>query len=173
MHRLLLEQFPELPPATPMAERVQKVMEESGALAMMSEDDRQNFLGMLAMPLERGWVHGDFQAAALLLDNDHQLRTIVDWGLLHAGTPLEDLVDAFLALCAGANGRLLLERGRSLMEAYATLMPIKTLAWTPVVATWCAQRILDAGEGRRALPVGFETVLRRPEGIATAMASCL
>ena len=42
--------------------------------------------------------------------------------LLHAGTPLEDLVDAFLALCTGANGRLLLERGRSLMEAYATLM---------------------------------------------------
>jgi len=124
------------------------------------------------MPLDRGWAHGDLQSPALLLDSDRQLRTIVDWALLHPGSPLEDLVDAFLTLCVDENGRLVEDRGKALFEAYSSLTPLSRIAWTPVVATWCGQRLLDAVANKRDLPPGIEVYLRRPESLATAIATC-
>jgi Ser/Thr protein kinase RdoA (MazF antagonist) len=172
LHRLLKEQF-DVPATVPLAERVEDAADDAGGMPPLSEQQWRELAGLLALPVERGWAHGDLQAAALLLDHDHQVRTVVDWGLLHVGSPLEDLVDAFLSLCTDGAGRLALERGEALLEAYHSLLPIKGVAWTPVVATWCAQRILDSAAGRRAVPAGFEGVLKSPEGIATAMASCL
>lgn len=176
MHRLLKEQFAELPSTIPLAERLEDALEDADpslGLPTLSTEELRGLAGLLSIPGERGWVHGDLQAAALLLDNDHQVRTIVDWALLHVGTPLEDLVDAFLALCTDGTGRLSVERGKALLEAYHSLIPIKGVAWTPVVAVWCAQRVIDSAAGRRAVPPGFEGVMRNPEGVATAMASCL
>jgi Ser/Thr protein kinase RdoA (MazF antagonist) len=173
MHRLLKEQFPELPSVAPLADRVEDLFQDAAGLPELSARERRDFGGLLAMPVERGWAHGDLQSAALLLDNDRQVRTIMDWALVHVGSPFEDLVDAFLALCTDETGRLVVPRGRALLEAYHSLRPIKGVAWTPVVATWCAQRLIDSAAGRRAVPWGFEGVLKKPESVATAMASCV
>jgi len=128
--------------------------------------------GMLQLVTVAGWCHGDFQLAALLHDGDHQLRAITDWGLLHYDTPLEDVVDAFAALSTDARGNLDRARGRALLESYDSLLSIQRLAWTPVVAAWCAQRLLDQHEGRRQLGEDFANVVANPERLATAMASC-
>ncbi len=127
--------------------------------------------GLLTLPTWQGWVHGDIQPAALLHDVDHQLRAITDWGLLHWGCPLEDLVDAFLCLATDAAGAFDRRRGVALMESYDLLVLIRRTPWTPVVASWCAQRLVD--QERRSLPENFiEAVLPAPERLATAMASC-
>jgi Ser/Thr protein kinase RdoA (MazF antagonist) len=161
MHRLLKEQLPAPANQTPAATQL-----------LAGDGPLDQLRGLLTLPVPQGWVHGDLQPAALLHDNDHQLRAIVDWGLLHWGCPLEDLVDAFLALAVNAKGGLDRSRGGALLEAYDSLVPIQRMAWTPVVAHWCARRLID--QRRRGLPEGFmDDVLPAPERLATAMASCL
>jgi hypothetical protein len=93
--------------------------------------------------------------------------------LFHYGSPLEDLIDAFLALCTDKEGRLNLVRGRMLLESYHALQPIQRIPWTPVVASWTAQQLINAAQNVRPLAPGFLTVLQRPENLATALASCL
>jgi len=160
MHRLLKEQLP--PPREPVP---------LGRRIPAGDGPLEQLRGLLTLPTAQGWVHGDIQPAALLHDADHQLRAITDWGLLHWGCPLEDLVDAFITLATDARGAFAQRRGAALLEAYDSLVPIKRMPWTPVVASWCAQRLAD--QDRRALPEGFmEAVLPAPERLATAMASC-
>jgi Ser/Thr protein kinase RdoA (MazF antagonist) len=171
MHRLLKEQFP-IPETISLADRVADALGETDDLPLLSPDERATLFGLINMPLDRGWAHGDLQPSALLLDADRQIRTVVDWGLLHPGCPLEDLVDAFLTLCVDENGRLAEEKGKSLFEAYTSLTPLGRVAWTPVVASWCGQRLLDAAANKRDLPAGIEVYLRRPESLATAIATC-
>ena len=83
-------------------------------------------------------------------------------------------MDALLALCVTQDlkgTRMNLERGKVLLEAYDSLVPIRRVPWTPVVGSWCAQRLLDAP--RRVLPGNFGEILSHPENLATALASCL
>jgi hypothetical protein len=161
MHRLLKEQLPA--PAEPPS--LAELLPSGDGLL-------EQLRGLLMLPSPQGWVHGDLQPAALLHDSDHQLRAIVDWGLLHWGCPLEDLVDAFLALAVDAKGALARRRGTALLEAYGSLVPIKRMAWTPIVAQWCARRLID--QRLRGLPEGFMAeVLPSPERVATALASCV
>jgi aminoglycoside phosphotransferase (APT) family kinase protein len=160
MHRLLLEQFPAPKDQMPLAKRLPA-----------TENPPEHLRGLLAMPTWQGWVHGDIHPEALLHDADHQLRAITDWGLLHWGCPLEDVVDAFIALATDARGAFDRRRGMALLEAYDSLVPIKRTPWTPVVASWCAQRLID--RERRPLPEGFmEGLLPAPERLATALAAC-
>jgi Ser/Thr protein kinase RdoA (MazF antagonist) len=161
MHRLLKEQ---LPAPADQPRPATQLPAGDGARAQLR--------GLLALPVPLGWVHGDLRPTALLHDGDHQLRAIVDWGLLHWGCPLEDLVDAFLALAVNAQGALDQRRGAALLEAYNSLVPIKRIAWTPVIAHWCARRMIE--QRRRVPPEGLmEDILSAPERIATALASCL
>jgi len=156
MHRLFAEHLTTPPPLPPLAERI-------GHTPRI-----EHLLDMLKVPPPPGWAHGDIQPEALLIDGDHQLRSIVDFAALHFGSPLEDLVDAFLSV-AGAQPA----RGKALLESYDSLVPIRKTPWTPVVAAWCAQRLIDTTERRRPLPRGFGQLLAAPENLATAMASCL
>ncbi len=160
MHRLLLEQLPRPSDYRPLAGRLPK---SDGAVEQLQS--------LLTLPTWQGWAHGDVQPAALLHDGDHQLRAVTDWGLLHGGCPLEDLVDAFIALATDAKGAFDRRRGVALLESYDSLVSIKRTPWTPVVASWCAQRLID--QEQRPLTEGFmESVLPAPERLATAMASC-
>ena len=159
MHRL----FNELLPAPEGQDlKMQEVQELAG----------EPLLSLLRLPAPRGWVHGDIQLPALLHDGDHQLRTLVDWGLIHYGCPFEDLADAFIVLARDDAGKFDINRGRILLEAYDSLVPIRGMAWTPVAARWCAQRLLDDRARRRPAPAGFAALLAAPESLATAMASC-
>jgi Ser/Thr protein kinase RdoA (MazF antagonist) len=177
MHRLLKEQVadpPADPEAAPLADQVREVCAtpSAGGPPRVPAPLLELLLSLLRLPASQGWVHGDIQPPALLVDADRQLRTVMDWGLLHQGAPQEDLIDAFLSFCTTADGGLAADRGRTLLESYHTLVPIARIPWTPVVASWCARRLLDAHAGRRPLPIGFSTVLERPEDLATALASC-
>jgi hypothetical protein len=169
MHRLLKEELPELPTEAPLADRLRRVMDGG----VVQRDQIGPLMEILGMSAGQGWVHGDMRLPALLVDSDHQLRTITDWGLLHVGSPLEDVVDVFMSVCTDGQGRLVQARGRALLEAYGSLLAIERTPWTPVVASWCAQRILDAAARRRELPEGFERLLRWPERLATALAGCV
>ncbi|MGN6369878.1 MAG: phosphotransferase [Phycisphaerae bacterium] len=179
MHRLLREQVPAPPEKVQLAIRLER--EISGGdehpvanVPAIGRETIGRLVGLMGLPVavENGWVHGDVQPAALMHDADHQLRAMVDWGLLHWGSPLEDVVDAFLGLCVKADGTFDQLRGSVLLESYASLVPLKKVAWTPVVAAWCAQRIIDAVGGRRGVPGNFSGIVGSPEAVATAIASC-
>jgi Ser/Thr protein kinase RdoA (MazF antagonist) len=174
MHRLLKEEIPGAAPAEPLAKRMLeacRLPDVSGGPAM-DPAQLEPLLSALQMQAAPGWVHGDIQKTALLLDGDHQIRTMVDWALLHRGSPLEDMVDALLSFGIDSKGMLVLARGKALVEAYHSLVPIEKTPWTPVVASWCAQRIIDARTGRRPTPQGFSRIATQPEELAMAMASC-
>jgi aminoglycoside phosphotransferase (APT) family kinase protein len=142
-------------------------------LPAISGTIRGQLLSMLDLPAAPGWAHGDIQPASLLMDADHRLRTVVDFGLLHFGSSQEDLVDALISLCMTANQQFHLGRGRILLDAYDSLVPVRAMAWTPVVAVWLAQQIIHATQMQRALPHGFGRYLAAPESLATAIASCI
>lgn len=124
-----------------------------------------------------GWAHGDFQPAAVMMDDDRQIRAVTDMALLHFGDPLEDLLDAFIHWCVGPDGIVAEQRGRSLVESYRSLRPAAESLhternWSQIVQRWCGQRIIDAAAGRRILPRGFATYLANPAGLAGAIELC-
>jgi len=119
-----------------------------------------------------GWVHGDIQPAAVLLDTDKQIRSVLDWGLLHPGEPLEDVVDAFVHWCVASDGTVADDRGRALLEAYRSLHPIVGGAWADAVSLWLARRMVDFVATRRILPRGYLTYLADPEHLASALQFC-
>jgi len=179
MHRLLREQVAAPADKVPLARRLEQVVagdsvEVARGVPAIGRETVGRLVGLMSMPMavEAGWAHGDVQVGALLHDADHQLRTVVDWGLLHWGNPLEDLVDAFLSLCVKEDGTFDRLRGRVLLEAYETLVSLEKVAWTPVVAAWCGQRVVDAVEGRRGVPGNFSGIVGSPEAVGTAIASC-
>jgi Ser/Thr protein kinase RdoA (MazF antagonist) len=177
MHRLMPEVLPEPRGAPALAERFaayyagQRTANPEGP--PLAEALFRQLQGLLGLVTTRGWVHGDIQLAALLHDSDHQLRAVVDWGLLHYGSPLEDVVDAFISLAYDPQGHLDRSRGRSLLESYGSLVSVKHVAWTPVIAAWCAQRLLDQHAQRRPVPGDFASIVASPERLAMAMASCM
>ena len=178
MHRLMREQLAEPAVQATLADRFYDLHfapSPEGPRVKPTEDGPlERIHALLNLPVARGWAHGDIQTAGLLHDGDQQLRAVMDWGLLHFGCPLEDVVDAFWWVALDHNGRLDVTRGRALLEAYDSLVPIRRVAWTPVVAWWCAQRVVDFAAKRRELPDGFyQSILPAPERLATALASCL
>jgi len=170
LHRLFVEQLP-APSLPPLPVRFEQLLASPEFRSRIPNfptamfDHLRDMLNMLPSP---GWSHGDIQPTAQLIDADHQLRSIVDFALLHFGSPLEDLVDAFLTIANLQN-----VRGKALLEAYDSLIPIRRVPWTPIVAAWFAQRIIDAAHNRRPLPRHFTQLLTAPENLATAIASCL
>ncbi len=178
MHRLLREQVQEPAVQIPLATQFQNAMRNISIASVrgmitIPEGVREvhSSLLQIPVPVARGWLHGEIEATSLLHDSDHQLRTVTDWGLLHFGQPLEDLVDAFVSLCSEKEAGYSMQRGRVLLEGYGSLIPLKGVPWTPIVAGWCAQRLIDASNGQRNLPRDFVSILSAPEKVATAMAA--
>jgi len=196
LHRLLAEQLAPPPDAAPLADALQSALQratqrrplpldpadvshlQQSLQPPLPESQPSAVSGLSAFSVQRssfpGWVHGDLQPAAILMDEDHQIRTIVDWGLLHPGDPLEDVIDAFIHWCLGSDGVVHAEKGRALLEAYRSLRPAAAQAqrWESAVTSWCAQRIIDAAHERRPLPRGFTTYLRTPASLASALELC-
>ena len=172
MHRLLREQVAApVEKMIPLAARLEREVAgsaEAGGVHVppIGRETIGRLVGLMGVPVsvENGWVHGDVQPAALMHDGDHQLRSVMDWALLHWGNPLEDVVDAFLGLCVKGDGTFDAARGGVMLEAYESLLPLEKVAWMPVVASWCGQRIIDAvggGEVCRGIFRGLWGVRRR------------
>jgi hypothetical protein len=181
MHRLLNEkiELPVAPPPAPAA-LLEDLFDDptpdaAALLDAFSADARKTLLSALALPnpVPAGWVHGDIQPNALLHDADRQLRTVVDWALLHIGFPHEDLIDAILTLCGDNRAGFNPARAAVLLEAYDSLSSLKSIPWTPIVAAWCARRFLDAAAARRPAPPDLLRLAAAPERLAVALASCL
>jgi Ser/Thr protein kinase RdoA (MazF antagonist) len=178
LHRLLKEHVPAPVGEGTLRERLAEELDDLTPdtlryLPSLPAGAREKLDGLLAREAAQGWVHGDIQGAALLVDADHQLRTLVDFGLLHFGSPLEDVVDAVLQFCVEDGGGVASGRGKALLEAYDSLLPLQEVDWTAVVASWLGQRLIDAARGRRGLPKGFSGLLKSPETLADAIGSCM
>jgi Ser/Thr protein kinase RdoA (MazF antagonist) len=176
MHRLLKEHV-DLPLEEPvLGKLVAEVLEDADGERVPDLDTgaREALLSALSLPAPGGlaWAHGDVEAEALLHDADRQLRTVVDWGLLHAGSPLEDVVDALWMLCGDGAGGLERDKAAALLEAYDSLSPVRKAAWTGPVAMWAGRRFLDAAAGLRPAPAGLARVAGAPEKIGVLIASC-
>ncbi|HVX84189.1 MAG TPA: phosphotransferase [Phycisphaerae bacterium] len=177
MHRLLKEQLNPPPTTTPLKTLLTEALEDAPpddpTLASFPPESRNALLSALDLPpASLAWAHGHLQPAALLHDSDHQLRTLVDWALLHPADPREDLIDAILSLCTAPSAAgFLPHRAAILLESYNTLSPLKSLPWTPAVAAWSARRLLDALSHRRPLPPLLPTIAPTPERLATTLAS--
>ena len=178
LHRLLAEQIaPPAAPGSPLGQldaALARRRPDSVAppLPALNPEHLAKLRELLALPTPLGYTHGEFQAHALLMDGDHQLRTVTDWALLHWGHPLEDLLDAFLSLCVSGND-LIPNRARTLLESYASLIPLHDTVWSAVVGRWLLQRIVDASYTRRLHPRNFFKQLATPEDTASALASAL
>lgn len=182
MHRLMHDHFAPPPELPVLGQDLTAALGDNPAhvkkkLPPLEVEHLFNLRSALAELPPAGWAHGDFQPAAVMMDEDRQIRAITDLALLHFGDPLEDLLDAFVHWCVGSDGIVAEQRGRSLVESYRSLRPTaETLAterpWAQVVQRWCGQRIVDAAAGRRTLPRGFATYLADPSGLASAVELC-
>jgi aminoglycoside phosphotransferase (APT) family kinase protein len=92
--------------ATVLIPKIQTLFKEMSLLGFL--DDPKQFesllqkLGSFRPPIEQCIVHGDFYVRHLLVDENHQLSGVIDWGDVHLGDPAIDLAIAhsFLPTCA-------------------------------------------------------------------------
>jgi len=179
MHRLLDEQWPleSHPAAEPLAAALRAAWHRPAAelphrLPKLSPAHMEQLLSAVREAAPTGWCHGDVQPAALLVDHDRQIRTVVDWSLAHAGVPLEDLVDAFTHWCIAPDGTVGAEHARALLEAYRSLRAFENDQWLGAVQSWCAWRIIHAIHDLSPLPRGFGQILADPAALAQAIELC-
>ena len=153
MHRLFDEQLPKA---------MSEARESTGAPDSASLRVWEKLETLSRLDVRTGWAHGGIDASSLLHDSDHQLRTVVDWAGLHFGSPLEDVVGAFAFLADAEGGR-----GRVLLEAYATLLPIRGVDWLGAIGRWGCHLLERAR--RNPVPAVFAEVLAHPEALAEKM----
>ena len=181
LHRLLIEQIPprqeptllsQLNMALDQPHSPQFIPALNSALSSLPAPLNSLKERLEDLPPPVGHVHGDIQPAAVLLDNEHQIRTFVDWGLLHAGNPLEDLIDVFVHWCIASDGVVNIDQGRTFIEAYRSLSSLPAQPWPDAIASWSAHRLIDAAQGRRPLPRGFVAFLSNPATLSTPLEYC-
>jgi len=160
MHRLFEEQLPKA--------NAGDFMEEDVPEGVISAEARKKLLTLARQEMRTGWAHGGIRAEALLHDSDHQLRSVVDWADLHYGSPLEDVVGAFVFLTSGGD-----DRGQVLLEAYRTLLPLRGIEWGPIVAGWCWRTLAKTARQRAGLPRDVVAVAGDPEALAKRIEQCL
>lgn len=181
LHRLMMEKIPlqleaslfsQLNTALEHPRNPQFVVTLSSSLASFPRALHSLKERLEDLPPPNGYVHGDMQPAAVLLDEEHQIRSFVDWGLLHEGNPHEDIIDAFVHWCISADGVVDTERGRVFIEAYRSMSPYSGQPWPDAITSWLARRLIDAAYGRRSLPRGFVAYLSNPATLSTPLEYC-
>ena len=123
-------------------------------------------------PLE-GWIHGGINQTSVLMDDDRQITSVIDWGLAGSGSHYEDAVDVFVQWCVDTEGQIRATEARAFLEAFLSLAPEpRTPDWQGVVDYWCMRQIINALRGYRPLPRGFGSIIRNPAFLSTAIALC-
>lgn len=169
LHRLLFEQLGS-PLEDSLSRQLLAVPVEAQAKWALSEV--QALLTELEDSLEAApataWAHGDVQPAAVLLDDDHQLRTVVDFAQLTPADPLEDLVDVALHWCM-AGDSLNAHRARTVFEAYGSLRAIDPDRWGGAMDRYLARRLVAAAAGARPLPRNLPLLVSQRSGLAKCL----
>lgn len=95
---------------------------------------------------ERCIVHGDLYAQHLLVDNEHRLAGVIDWGDVHFGNPALDLAAAFYVLPTSALGQFFRFYGDA-DERTVALAAYRAAYHGALVATadWAEPAFLAAG----------------------------
>jgi Ser/Thr protein kinase RdoA (MazF antagonist) len=163
LHRALREELPHAATGETLADELED------SLALPAERLPRNQPAIPAAELEAlaaelaehkddgvAYVHGDLAPDAVLLDDDRQLRGVLDWGLLRPGTPAEDLFWVFTTFCGTDPAAM-----RPILEAYLSLEKLAAGAMKVGVARALARRIIEARAGRTALRPALELLPRR------------
>lgn len=109
------------------------------------------------------YVHGDISVDSMLVDDDQQLRCILDWGLIGPGTPAEDLFWVFCHVCAEN-----VDAFARVAEGYGSLEKVGDAAIDQGVTRAFARRIVEARAGRTMMRKLPERLARR-EALSEAM----
>lgn|GEM_PF-1229615 len=169
LHRLLFEQL-----GSPLEDSLsrQLLAVSPEAQTKWALADAPTLLAELEDSLEAtpapAWAHGDLQPAAVLVDDDHQLRTVVDFALLTPADPLEDLVDVALHWCM-AGDSLNGDRARSVFEAYRSLRSIDPERWGGAMDRYLARRLVAAAFATRPLPRNLSLLINQRSGLAKCL----
>jgi aminoglycoside phosphotransferase (APT) family kinase protein len=108
-------------------------------------------------PAARAVVHGDLYACHLLVDTDHRLCGVIDWGDVHAGDPAIDLMIVYAFLPASARAPFfeiyghVAERTRAIARLRA--------AFHSISVTWYGSELSDGSllrEGRTGMQLVLE-----------------
>ena len=116
--------------------------------------------------------HGALTPEAVLLDADHQIMSIVDWGNCQVGYPHEDVVDVFLNWCVDTDGQIRSPEAQCFLQAYFSLHSTNGPPWQQIVVLWTGHRLIAALSGCAGLPRGFATILENPHFLSAAITIC-
>ncbi len=180
LHKLLSQQ----PPAAPvtskeLARKLQSLLQNpapgwEGVKSALKADQIQQLIGQLAdisVECTHCW-HGALTPDAILLDADHQIMSILDWGYCQVGLAYEDVVDVFLNWCVDSDGQIRSPEAQIFLQAYFSLQNTNGPSWHSAVVLWTGHRLIAALSGRAGLPRGFATILENPHFLSAAITIC-
>ncbi len=180
MHRLLNHEQPFAVVSTAqLTERLKALLAQPApgcevvqqALQAVPIEKFMEQLSYLSVDCTQLW-HGSLTPDAVLLDADHQIVSIVDWGCCQVGFPHEDVVDVFLNWCVDAEGLIRSPEAQSFLQSYFSLHSIAGPGWHETVLVWTAHRLIASLSGCAPLPRGFLTILENPHFLSAAITIC-
>jgi len=180
LHRLLGQERPAMSvTSNQLAQRLQTLLEHPSAggegvkkalnLAQIEKIIQQ--LADISVECTHCW-HGALTPEAVLLDADHQIMSIVDWGYCQVGFPHEDVVDVFLNWCVDRDGQIRSPEAQCFLQAYFSLHSTNGPPWHQTVVVWTGHRLIAALSGCAGLPRGFATILENPHFLSAAITIC-
>lgn len=148
LHKALREELPPLDEPSDYATHLRAAIEDAPAPAGSSAAEAADATVLEAVlqtvtGAAAGYAHGGLHPDAVLMNDDRQLQCFIDWGLLHAGIPAEDLFWIFIRWCHQDRRQM-----KPVLEAYASLEPMPPEALRAGVAAAAAQQVIQARHGR-------------------------
>ncbi len=180
LHRLLIQQRPSMVvSSTEISQRLQALVNEPAPgydavkRALQARQVEKLIEQVADIALECTlWRHGSLTPEAVLMDADHQIVSVLDWGYCQVGFPHEDVVDVFLNWCVDVDGQIRSPEAQSFLQAYFSLHSTTAPPWHETVLIWTAHRLIAALSGSAQLPRGFATILENPHFLSAAITIC-
>jgi Ser/Thr protein kinase RdoA (MazF antagonist) len=180
LHRLLMQQRPVVTmTSTELSERLQRLVNQPAPghdavkRALPARQVEKLIAQVADIALECTlWWHGALTPEAVLMDADHQIVSVLDWGYCQVGFPHEDVVDVFLNWCVDSDGQIRSPEAQSFLQAYFSLHSTNAPPWHETVLIWTAHRLIAALSGCARLPRGFATILENPHFLSAAITIC-
>ncbi len=138
------------------AEQIKKLMQQLSDISLECTDYR----------------HGALTPDAVLMDTEHQIVSVLDWGCCQVGLANEDVVDVFLNWCVDNDGQIRSPEAQAFLQAYFSMHDTGDPGWHETVLIWTGHRLIAALSGCAQLPRGFATILENPHFLSAAITIC-